>query len=326
MRNVYQTRQAFNNMLAFLRPIGGNEFPGLEYEANPHMPFSLEFVSPRTVRIRMKTGIETQPDQPSLMLVNGFAPKDNSWKYAKIEGGHKYTSAFGSVIVRISPWRIEFYDAQGKLLTQTVNQVDNNETYTPFVPFAYVRRSSDYSRSVNAAFSLSPGEKIFGCGESFKELDKGGKKWFYGRMMPMECRTKPSTSQSHFSRAAADTACLCTPRRQFPAILGKYYNSVANLMIGDESLDLFVFLGEPKDILDAYTDLTGKATIAALWSFGLWMSRITYFSEADGRKVAADCARTESRPMSSILIPAGSKTTGVVITSSPNRGLTTRRK
>ncbi len=24
-----------------------------------------------------------------------------------------------------------------------------------------------------------------------------------------------------------------------------------------------------------------------LWSFGLWMSRITYFSEEDGRKVAA---------------------------------------
>ena len=27
MRNVYQTRQAFSNMLAFLRPIAGNEFP-----------------------------------------------------------------------------------------------------------------------------------------------------------------------------------------------------------------------------------------------------------------------------------------------------------
>jgi len=88
MRNVYQTRQAFNNMLAFLKPIGGNEFPVVEYEANPHMPFSLEFVSPRTVRLRMKTGTETQPDQASLMLVNGFAPKDNSWKYSKVDGGH----------------------------------------------------------------------------------------------------------------------------------------------------------------------------------------------------------------------------------------------
>ncbi|HMQ45891.1 MAG TPA: glycoside hydrolase family 31 protein [Saprospiraceae bacterium] len=33
--------------------------------------------------------------------------------------------------------------------------------------------------------------------------------------------------------------------------------------------------------------LTGKPSMPPLWSFGLWMSRITYFSEEDGRKVAA---------------------------------------
>ncbi|NQU88695.1 MAG: alpha-xylosidase, partial [Mariniphaga sp.] len=62
---------------------------------------------------------------------------------------------------------------------------------------------------------------------------------------------------------------------------------VNTMMIGDEALDLFVFLGKPKDILDEYTNLTGKASMPPLWSFGLWMSRITYFSEADGRRVAA---------------------------------------
>ena len=66
---------------------------------------------------------------------------------------------------------------------------------------------------------------------------------------------------------------------------GKYYNSVASLLIGDEDLDLFIFLGDPKEILDAYTDLTGKAPVPPLWSFGFWMSRITYFSEEEGRMV-----------------------------------------
>jgi alpha-D-xyloside xylohydrolase len=45
-------------------------------------------------------------------------------------------------------------------------------------------------------------------------------------------------------------------------------------------------LGEPKDILDEYTNITGKASMPPLWSFGLWMSRISYFSEQDGRTVA----------------------------------------
>lgn len=288
MRNVYQARQAFNNMLAFLRPIGGNEFPGVEYEVNPHMPFSLEFVSPRTVRIRMKTGRETQADQSSLMLVNGFAPKDHSWTYTKVDGGYKYTSISGSVIVRTSPWRIEFYDANGKLLTKTVNQIDNNETYTPFMPFSYVRRSSDYSRSMNAAFSLSPGEKIFGGGESFKGLDKRGQKLVLWTDDANGVQNETMYKPIPFFMSSRGYGMFMHTSTPITCDFGKYYNSVTELMIGDEALDLFVFLGEPKDILDAYTDLTGKAEMPPLWSFGLWMSRITYFSEADGRKVAAN--------------------------------------
>src|SRR5690606_12252573 len=49
---------------------------------------------------------------------------------------------------------------------------------------------------------------------------------------------------------------------------------------------LFIFIGEPKDILNNYTDLTGKPEMPPLWSFGFWMSRITYFSEDEGREIA----------------------------------------
>src|SRR5699024_12284650 len=77
-----------------------------------------------------------------------------------------------------------------------------------------------------------------------------------------------------------------------------------NPMTGDDELDLFVFLGEPKDVLDEYTALTGKASMPPLWSFGFWMSRITYFSEKEVRNVAqnlrkykipSDVIRSEER-------------------------------
>jgi len=67
---------------------------------------------------------------------------------------------------------------------------------------------------------------------------------------------------------------------------GKYFNGANALLIGDDELDLFIFIGKPKAILDEYTDLTGKAAMPPLWSFGFWMSRITYFSEKEGREVA----------------------------------------
>ena len=57
-------------------------------------------------------------------------------------------------------------------------------------------------------------------------------------------------------------------------------------MIGDDELDLFVFLGTPKEILDEYTQLTGKSPMPPLWSFGLWMSRCTYNAEKQVRDIA----------------------------------------
>ena len=55
---------------------------------------------------------------------------------------------------------------------------------------------------------------------------------------------------------------------------------------GDEVFDVFVFLGDPKQVLSEYTAITGRSPVTPLWSFGLWMSRITYKSEAEVRDVA----------------------------------------
>jgi len=60
---------------------------------------------------------------------------------------------------------------------------------------------------------------------------------------------------------------------------------------GDEVMDLFVFVGRPKEVLSEYTALTGRSPVPPLWSFGLWMSRITYKAEAEVRDVAAKLRR-----------------------------------
>src|ERR1035437_2992806 len=174
-RNQLTPHLAFNNMEARLGANAGNVFPGNEYATNPALPFSLQFVSPRTVRIRIHTGPQVAPDAPSLMLV-GEPPSDNSWKYERINGGHRYASVTGSITIRENPWRIELRDATGKLLTQTQHPADSGKVLDPVLPFSFIRRASDYSRSIGAVFTLAAGEKLFGCGGSFTRLDKRGQK------------------------------------------------------------------------------------------------------------------------------------------------------
>ncbi len=291
-QNVYEVRRAFDNDMAFLTPTNGSVFPNGEYEVNPQLPFSLQFVSPRTVRVRMKTGLPARSQGPSPMLV-GEPPIDKSWKYEKIEGGHRYSSVCASVSIMEKPWRIEFRDASGKLLTKTNAPADNSVTYRPITPFSFVRRNSDYSRSVAASFCLSPDEKIFGCGESFTKLDKRGQKvvlWVNdANGVTSQAMYKPipffMSSQGYGMFMHTSTPITCD--------FGATNSAVNTLMIGDDELDLFVFLGEPKEILDEYTNVTGKAAMPPLWSFGLWMSRITYFSEDQTRDVAAKLRKNQ---------------------------------
>ena len=57
------------------------------------------------------------------------------------------------------------------------------------------------------------------------------------------------------------------------ADFGASYIGAQRLFMADEQIDLFVFFGQPKDILDQYTNVTGKSPMLPLWSFGTWMSR-----------------------------------------------------
>lgn len=286
-RYEYFTRQAFDNMLAALRPVQANEFPATEYAASPTLPFSIQFVSPRTVRIRATSGFQVKPQTESLMLA-GEVPVDNSWVYSKIPGGHKYTSQYGSVTIMESPWHVEFWDAAGKLLTKTIHHRDNaDSTFTPVLPFSYVRRAKDYSRSMSAVFSLSPEEKIFGCGESFTEFNKRGQKVVLWTDDANGIQNETMYKPIPFFMSSRGYGMFMHTSTPITCDFGKYFSGVTSLMIGDDELDLFVFLGEPKDILNEYTNITGKAPMPPLWSFGFWMSRITYFSEEDGRRVTA---------------------------------------
>lgn len=293
-RHNLVTRQAFNNMLSALSPVPANEFPTTEYAASPELPFSVEFVSPRAIRIRATSGPQFNPDKESLMLVNGTAPVDKaSWKYAKTSAGHEYTSTNGKVVISIKPWHVYIYDSKGKLLTSTIHPVDTRNTYTPVIPFSYIRRASDYSRSMSAAFALSPDEKIYGCGESYQSFNKRGSKVIFWTDDANGVQNETMYKPIPFYMSSRGYGVFMHHSTPITADFGKYFSAVNSMFIGDDEMDLFFFLGEPKDILDEYTDLTGKAPMPPLWSFGFWMSRITYFSAEDGYKVTAQLRKNK---------------------------------
>ncbi|MGH7977424.1 MAG: TIM-barrel domain-containing protein, partial [Limisphaerales bacterium] len=277
---------SFDHDIAAIAPAKPNEFPTDQYAANPSLPFSIDFVSPRTIRIRMTSGPQVHKKYEELML-DGPVPKDDSWKYEKVNGGYRYASEFGSVTILENPFHIEIRDASGKLLTKTDHATDNASSFTPIMPFSYVRRTSDYSRSFDAAFTLSPGEKIFGCGESFTGLDKRGQKLVLWTDDACGAESQLMYKPVPFFMSSRGYGMFIHTSTPITLDIGHSFSGVNSMMIGDDALDLFVFLGTPKQILNEYTKLTGKPPMPPLWSFGLWMSRCTYNSETQVMDIAA---------------------------------------
>lgn len=152
------------------------DLPPGEYEDNQTFPFSFSFVTPRTLRLRTDVQVVTLPEEKSLML-DGDPPTEDSWKATEEGSSATYASRFGKLTITPDPLHFEFRDASGGLLTRTQHLSDSRSVVnTRPTPLCFVRSASDLHRHSAASFLLSPSEKLYGCGESFTQLDKRGQK------------------------------------------------------------------------------------------------------------------------------------------------------
>lgn len=284
-RVANKQRLSFNQYEIQHEPAQSWEFPD-DYEHHFSLPFKIDFLENGAIRVRINARRDKFPDRQSLMITGELKPVAQL-RVVEHEDHIEYTTDYSKVFVHFSPFNLEFYDLKGRLLTKTYNAKDtycllNNEP----TPFSFVRRATDLKRSIAATFKLAPDEKIFGLGESFTRLNKRGQTvdlWTsdaHGTMSPRMYKPVP------FLMSSKGYGLFIHSTAPMSLDIGQQYDEANIIYLGEDTLDAFIFTGNPKAILSAYTNLTGRAKLPPLWSFGLWMSRITYKSEAETREVA----------------------------------------
>ncbi len=292
-------RQAFNLNGYWPVRMQMLDFPDAAYDNDPELRLKIEFITPRTARIRMLTTpvVPKDNDQADVMFCEGFKKriadaatlqKGGEWlRTTQGADAIEYKTPYGSIAIQKFPWRIVIKDAKGKVLTQTRHIIDNDSTQVKLLPFSFIKRGSDNSRSINPVFLLSPGERIYGCGESFTSLNKVGQKVHLSVTDPQGPETDGMYKPVPFFFSNRGYGMFMHTSAPVTCDFGASYIGADRLFMADEQMDFFVFFGEPKDILNEYTEITGKSPMLPLWSFGTWMSRITYFSQAEGLDIAA---------------------------------------
>jgi len=295
-------RQAFNLNGYWPVRMQMLDFPDAAYENDPNLKIKIEFLTPRTARIRMlTTPVEPKcSDQDDVMFCDGFksratregqTPSASQATHTGVspcvsQKAITYQSEFGSIEIQKYPWRIVIKDAKGKVLTQTRHIIDNDSTQIKLLPFSFIKRGSDNSRSINPVFSLAPGERIYGCGESFTSLNKVGQKVHLSVTDPQGPESDGQYKPVPFFFSNRGYGIFMHTSAPVTCDFGASYIGADRLFMADEQMDFFIFFGEPKNILNEYTEITGKSPMLPLWSFGTWMSRITYFSQEEGLEIA----------------------------------------
>ena len=283
-------RQAFNLNGYWPVRMQMLDFPDAAYENDPNLKIKIEFISPRAARIRMFTSpVEPKnTDQEDIMFCDGFKEKGVGamWKTSQTADAISYQSPYGSIEIKPYPWRLVIKDANGKVLTQTRHLIDNDSSQVKLQPFSFIKRGSDNSRSINPVLTLAPGERIYGCGESFTSLNKVGQKVHLSVTDPQGPETDGQYKPVPFFFSNRGYGIFMHTSAPVTCDFGASYIGADRLFMADEQMDFFVFFGEPKDILYEYTEITGKSPLPPLWSFGTWMSRITYFSQEEGLEIA----------------------------------------
>ena len=280
-------RQAFNLNGYWPVRMQMLDFPDTQYDNDPNLSLKIDFVSPRCVRIRMATSPIEAPrkDSESLMLA-GAVPVSNEWKAVSDDRVIAYKTAYGSIEIQKYPWRIVLRDKNGKVMTQTRHIIDNDSSQVKLLPFSFIKRGSDNSRSVNPVWTIAPGERIYGGGESFGALNKVGQKMQLMVTDPQGPETDGQYKPVPFFFSNRGYGIFMHTSAPVTADFGASYIGASRLFMADEQVDIFVFFGSPKDILNEYTNITGKSPMLPLWTFGTWMSRITYFSQEEGLEIA----------------------------------------
>ena len=273
------------------------DFPDTQYDNDPNLRIKVQKIDNRTLRVT----IFTSPIEPKMDDANDpmFSPEfiaQQTGEQAKIGRGRwnvkatdqaiVYKNNNGSLEIQKYPFRIVLRDGQGKLLTQTRHIIDNDSTQVKLLPFNFIKRGSDNSRSINPVLMLSPNERIYGCGESFTSLNKVGQKVQISVVDPQGPETDGMYKPVPFYFSNRGYGIFMHTSAPTTADFGASYIGAQRLFMGDETMDFFIFFGEPKDVLNAYTDVTGKSPMLPLWTFGTWMSRITYFSQEEGLDIA----------------------------------------
>ena len=277
---------------------------GVPTEAGETVSIRLDVVTAEIIRMRMKPGEGMDENETPMLVANvtkARAPFDVTDAGASIS----LTTDAITLVLDKQPWRLRIENRAGQELFDTIpadvfqhpptgeSHLDGASItdawpwfFRDLFPLGFMRNDEGLAQSFITA-TVRHDEHFYGFGEKFSTLDKRGQAislWHTnatGNTWPASYKNIPFFMSSKGYGLFVNSAY---PIRYH---MGDRNYTRYSIHLQDESFDAFFIFGPTlKEILPRYTFLTGAPALPPLWSFGLWMSRMSYRTQEEVEEVA----------------------------------------
>ena len=258
-------------------------------ETTPYNPITLQvnFLRPDVYRVRLSPE-EIVPDNITPMVIGNLQEHDFSIAISEFPNRYQINTDKLRLDIYKQNFRIEIYNSAGELVTESGSKT-KNEFANAFdsYPMGFIYDGKTKTNFGVENFTLFPGEAVYGLGERFDGVNKIGKtvgQWSFEGYGNTSGRTyKPIP----FFMSTQGYGVFINESKPITHWIGTRETCTHQIAIQQDFIDYYFFYGPDfKHILNDYTDLTGKPRMVPKWSFGIWMSRWSYYSQDQVMQVA----------------------------------------
>ncbi|GAB3653739.1 alpha-xylosidase [Echinicola sediminis] len=163
----------------------------------------------------------------------------------------------------------------------------------------------DIPQRATMSFHARPNEKFVGTGERFAKMDLSGHTFQLKNQDGQGVNNRRTYKNIPFYLSSELYGVFMHTSAYGKISLADHSTRSVQLLVEEPLLDVFLIGGEnPEEILFHYRRLTGFPAMPPLWSFGVWMSRMTYFSAEEVEEIC-DRLRAEDFPCDVIHLDTG---------------------
>ncbi len=247
----------------------------------------------KILRVTAEIGATADPDPPMLQIDESLVPvslelvrEPEEWRWKDPAG--RVRAVLDLRTPATEPWsdlvpppeetlRLSFFpDGKREIGLSACDQFfpARQEAF----PLAYVEKKGRCDR-VTLSFGASPDERFAGTGERFAKMDLSGQSFRLKNQDAQGVNNRRAYKNIPFYMSSRMVGVFLHTPAYCRISLAHHSTRSVQLLAEEPVLDLFLIGGDtPAELLSGYRQLTGFPAMPPLWSFGTWMSRMSYFS------------------------------------------------